>query len=382
MGFDKIKIKQIRNLIILTAALILCIIYSDRIIDRIAFVISILTPFVSGIAIAFVINIPMSFFERVLFKNPKRKFTKAMARPLSLILTLILIAAVITVVTVAVIPQLVHTISELAVQIPQYLTSTLYKLEWQFYKYPWITDRLQEIDIHSIDWMKLAESLTGFFSGGVGSFLTNTVDIAGKVVGGVVNSAIAFIFALYFLFQKDRLVNQSKRILHAYVPRRGSLWITKTVRLLKKNFKNFITGQCLEAVIIFVLFFIVLSIIRTPYTPLISVLIAFLSLIPIIGAFTACAVSVLLILMVSPLQALIFVIAFLVVQQLESNLIYPRVVGNSVGLPAVWVLAAVTIGSSLMGLIGMLTFIPLFATIYSLIRDDVNARNNGRTKFR
>ena len=375
MGFDKEKIKQIRNLMLVAAALVLCILYSGEIIDKAIFVVSILSTFASGIAIAFVFNIPMSFYERKLFGRVKNKHLKGLSRPLSFLLALLTIAAVITIVTVAVIPQFVHTLTELAYQIPQYLNKTINSLQWQFYKYPWITDNLQKIDLQRINWSELTEKLMSFFGSGFGNVVTNTFDIAGKVVSGFVNTVIAFIFGIYILFQKEQLIRQSKLILNAYLPEKGCLWIHKTAKLLHKNFKNFITGQCLEACIIFILYLVVLTILRTPYAMVISVFIAFMSLIPIVGAVVGAVISCLLVLIVSPVKALVFIIAYVVVQQLEGNLIYPKVVGGTVGLPAIWVLAAVTIGSSLMGVIGMLTFIPLFATIYTLLRDDVYARN-------
>ncbi len=373
MGFDKIKIKQICKLMILAAALILCIMHSDYLIEKIWFVISILSTFAVGIAIAFVINIPMSFFERKLFGKAKR--LKKAARPLSLVLALLTIIAVIILITSTVIPQLVETITNLAYSMPQYLTTLLHKLENIFAKYPWALEQLQKVDIQKLDWIKMSQNIIEFLRNGFGSALNGTFAAAGKFVNAIVNGVIAFIFALYVIVQKETLIDQSKRILCAYVPRRGYVWIRKTVKLLQKNCKNFITGQCTEAVIIGLLFVTALAILRVPYALLIAVLIAFTSLIPIVGTFVGFIISLLLVLMVSPIKALIFLIAFIVIQQVEGNLIYPRVVGGSVGLPAIWVLAAVSIGSSLMGIIGMLTFIPIMATVYSLIRDDVNARN-------
>ncbi|MDO5399226.1 MAG: AI-2E family transporter [bacterium] len=375
MGFDKEKIKQIRNLMLLAAALVLCILYSGQIIDKAVLALSILSTFAAGIAIAFVFNIPMSFYERKVFSRAKSRRLKRMARPLSFFSALLTIAAVIAIVTVAVIPQFVRTLTELAYQIPQYLNKTINSLQWQFYKYPWITDNLQKIDFQRIDWSSLAERLMTFFSSGFGNVVTSTFDIAGKVVGGFINAIVAFIFGIYVLFQKEQLIRQSKLILNAYIPIRGYLWIRKTAMLLHKNFKSFITGQCLEACIIFILYLVVLSVLRIPYPMVISVFIAFMSLIPIVGAVIGAIISSLLVLIVSPVKAVIFLIAYVVVQQLEGNLIYPKVVGGTVGLPAIWVLAAVTAGSSLMGVLGMLTFIPLFATIYTLLRDDVYARN-------
>lgn len=382
MGFDKIKLKQIRNLIILTAVAVLIIIHSEEIFDGLWFCISILSTFGAGIAIAFIINIPMSFFERKLFGRVKSERIKRCARPVSLVLSILMIAVAITVVIVGIIPQLIKTISSLGLLIPQTINSVVATLEKTFYEYPVVLEYLAKIDISSIDWNGMIGKLIEFFRSGFGSVMTSTVTVAGLVVNAFVKGIIAFIFALYVIVQKERLINQSSRLIHAYFPLHIYKWIRLVVRRLSKNFKNFITGQCVEAIIICVIFVVLLTVMRMPYALLIGVLIAFTSLIPIVGSFVGCIISAFLILMVSPIQAIIFVITFIIVQQLEGNLIYPRVVGNSVGLPAMWVLAAVTIGSSLMGIVGMITFIPLMATAYSLVRYDVNRRNREKRQNR
>lgn len=378
MGFDKIKIKQIRNLILMTAALVLVIMYSGKILDLIWLCLGILSTFIAGGAIAFVINIPMNFFEKKLFGRAKSKRLRRMARPLSLVLALIVIAAVIALVVSVVIPQLVKTIADLGSVVPGAVSNAQMFLEKKFAEYPWIIEQLQKIDLGQFNWSAMMENLMSFLKNGFGSFMSSTVNAAGKVVSAFVRGIIAFIFALYILLQKESLIFQTKRVMNAYMPLRGYLWIRKTARLLALNFKNFITGQCLEAVILGAMFVVTLSILRIPYALLIGVLIAFTSLIPIVGSFIGCVISAFLVLMESPMKMLIFLVAFIILQQLEGNLIYPKVVGNSVGLPAIWVLAAVSIGSSLMGILGILTFIPIMATAYALLRDDVNSRNAGK----
>lgn len=381
MGFDKIKIKQIRNLMLLAALLVIVVMHSRTILNALWFVISILSTFVVGGAIAFIINIPMSFFERVLFGKVKSRLKK-LARPLSLVITLLVILIVIAFAIWVVIPQLVKTLSDLSGVIPRTINNTLIRLEAKFAEYPAVVEYLQSIDIRSIDWNGMIGKIVDFLQNGVGSMMSSTVMVAGQVVNAFVKGVIAFIFALYILVQKERLINQTARIIHAYLPLKFYKWIRIMSRRLAKNFKNFITGQCVEAVIIGVIFVVVLSLMRMPYALLIGVLIAFTALIPIVGSFIGCVISAFLILMVSPVKALIFVVAFIIIQQLEGNLIYPRVVGDSVGLPPIWVLAAVSIGSSLMGIVGMLTFIPLMATAYSMIRYDVNRRNREKRRKR
>ena len=193
-------------------------------------------------------------------------------------------------------------------------------------------------------------------------------------MGSVTTSFIAFVFACYILLQKEKLHVQIKKVLFAYLPEKRVVSILDICSLTYKTFSNFLTGQCVEALILGSMFFVVMGIIRLPYALLVGVLIAFTALIPIFGAFIGCAVGAFLILMVDPWKAVVFIILFLVLQQIEGNLIYPKVVGNSVGLPSIWVLAAVSIGGSLMGVVGMLIFIPLVSVVYTIFRGDVYRR--------
>lgn len=290
MGFDKIKIKQIRNLMLLAAVLVMVIMHSATILNALWFVVSILSTFAAGIAVAFIINIPMSFFERVLFKNAKGKLKK-LARPLSLVIAILVIAVVIAFVISVVIPQLVKTLSDLSGVIPKTINGFVAQLESRFAQYPMIVDTLHSIDIHSIDWNGMIEKIIEFLQSGVGSVMSSTVTVAGQVINAFVKSVVAFIFALYILVQKERLINQSARIIHAYCPLKVYKWIRLVARRLAKNFRNFITGQCVEAAIIGVIFVAALTIMRMPYALLIGVLIAFTALIPIVGSFVGCVIS-------------------------------------------------------------------------------------------
>ena len=195
-----------------------------------------------------------------------------------------------------------------------------------------------------------------------------------SIISGVASFFISFVFACYILVQKEKLGKQVKKLMRAFMPEDWNNIFLALGSVVNKSFTNFFTGQCLEAVILGLMFLITMAIFRLPYALLISVLIAFTALIPIFGAFIGCGVGALLIFMVSPMKALIFIIMFLVLQQIEGNFIYPHVVGNSVGLPSIWVLVAVSVGGSLMGLAGMLIFIPLTAVVYTMLRGIVNRR--------
>ena len=376
---DKDKVKSIRGLILFIAVVALGIIYSKGLWNVISLLFVIIKPFIIGGAIAFVINILMRRVEKTFFSKAKSRFMNKMKRPISIIVSLLLVVLAVTLVFVIVLPQLGRTIKEIGMRIPDFLNDVYVWLEKQFVAYPEILEQLSRLENMEFDWNSIISSVAGFMTNGLGNVITSTVNVATNIVGGVVNVVIAFIFAFYILAQKEKLGNQFDRVLQAYCKTPVYLYVKKVFSLLHKNFSNFIAGQCLEAVILGGMFFIVLTVFGFPYALLIGVLIAFTALIPIVGAFIGCAVGVFLIFIDDPVKALWFLVIFLVLQQLEGNLIYPKVVGNSVGLPSIWVLVAVSVGGSMMGILGMLMFIPIVSTIYVLLKEDVNRRNKCQT---
>ena len=309
MDLSKMSIKKIRELIVFTALLVVALWKFDVVLGVLKTIWDIIFPFVLGGAIAFLTNVPMSFLEKKNFENVKKKnkIVRKLKRPISLILTIVLVVGVIALVMFGVILQLTRT-------------------------------------------------------------------IVGSLVSGVATFFIAFSFACYILFQKEKLHIQIRKVFFAFLPKEKAEAFLRICSLTYRTFANFLTGQCLEAIILGCMFCVTLSILRMPYALLIGVLIAFTALIPIFGAFIGCAVGSFLIFMVNPQQAILFVIVFLVLQQIEGNLIYPHVVGESVGLPSIWVLAAVTIGGNLMGIVGMLVFIPLLSVLYTIFREFVYLR--------
>lgn len=374
---DKQVVKSIRGLILFTAAVILGIIYSKEVWNVISLLVMFVKPFIIGGAIAFVVNILMRKVEKILFTKNDRKYVRKLKRPISILISLILIIVIVSLVFIAVFPQLGRTIKEVGMQIPIFLNDMYIWLENQFVAYPEILEQLNRLENMEFDWNSIISSVAGFMTNGLGSVITSTVSVASSIVGGMINVVIAIIFALYILAQKEKLGNQFDRVLKAYCKNSIYLYVKKVCTLLHKSFSSFITGQCLEAVILGGMFFVVLTILRFPYALLIGVLIAFTALIPIVGAFVGCAIGVFLIFMDDPVKAFWFLVIFLVIQQIEGNLIYPKVVGNSVGLPSIWVLVAVSVGGSMMGVVGMLMFIPIVSTAYVLLKEDVNRRNAG-----
>lgn len=374
-GFDSKKVKQIKEIIIFSAIVILVVMYSGKLGNLALFVIDITMPFIIGAAIAFIINIPMKSIEEKLFKKWTGKSADKFKRAVSMVLAIVLVVGIITTVIVTVLPQLISTVKEIIALIPNAFNNAYAWVVKTFQDNPKIMKYLQEIDPQSIDWSGMLSGVVGFAKNQFNNVLAGAASIIGNIANGVLNGIISVIFGIYVLAQKERILSQCERISRAYFKKNKYEFIKKTVKLLSMNFHNFITGQCLEAAILGLMFVIVMSILKLPYPVLAGVLIGFTALIPIAGAFIGCVICAFLILIVSPVKMLIFVAMFLVLQQIEGNFIYPRVVGGSVGLPSLWVLMAVSVGGSLMGVLGMLIFIPIFSTVYMLLREDVNKRN-------
>ena len=368
MDLNKLSMKKIRELIIFTVLLVVALWKFEVVIDVLKTIGGILFPFVLGGAIAFVINVPMSFLEKKIFGKAKEenKAGKKLARPVSLLLTIILAVGVVVLVMFGVIPQLTRTIASLMISIANFI--------------PQMQDWIREFSHNNQDIMKLVNQVQfnpdqaikwgiSILGSGAGNMMNTTMSAVGSIVSGFATFFIAFSFACYILFQKEKLYVQIRKVFFAFIPKQKAEAFLKICSLTYRTFANFLTGQCVEAVILGSMFVVTLSILKMPYALLIGTLIAFTALIPIFGAFIGCAVGCFLIFMVSPKQAILFIIVFLILQQIEGNLIYPHVVGGSVGLPSIWVLAAVT-----MGIVGMLIFIPLVSVLYTIFREFVYLR--------
>lgn len=373
MDLNKKSMKKIRELIVFTAILVVALWKFDTVLEGVKNIWGILFPFVLGGAIAFVINVPMSFLEKKIFGKTKdgNKMGEKLARPISLLLTIILAVGVIALVMFGVIPQLTRTMGSLMISIANFV--------------PQMQNWIREFSHNNQDIMKLVNQVQfnqdqaikwgiSILGSGAGNMMNTTMSAVGSIVSGFATFFIAFSFACYILFQKEKLHVQIRKVFFAFISKQKAEAFLKICSLTYQTFANFLTGQCVEAVILGSMFVVTLSILKMPYALLIGTLIAFTALIPIFGAFIGCAVGCFLIFMVSPKQAVLFIIVFLILQQIEGNLIYPHVVGGSVGLPSIWVLAAVTIGGNLMGIVGMLIFIPLVSVLYTIFREFVYLR--------
>ena len=335
----------------------------------VVWLLGILSPFVLGGAIAFVLNVPMRAIERHLFPN-RRRLTR-LRRPLALVLTLVALTGVLTLAFCVIGPGIKDAVVSIAAQVPDAFDRLYQRLLGLEQYLPQIKDLVGDL---AIDWKSLSQKALSLAQSWGGSLISSGGGLMVGVVSGVSTCVIGLIFSFYILLQKEKLARQGRQVLYGLLPLKQADRALEVLRLAERTFSNFLSGQCVEACILGTLFVIAMTIFRMPYALLVGVLIALTALIPIVGAFIGCAVGALLIAITDPWKALAFIILFLVLQQIEGNLIYPHVVGSSVGLPSIWVLAAVTLGGKLMGVGGMLFFIPLCSVLYALFRDFVKGR--------
>lgn len=378
MNLDYTSIRKMRGLIVFTVLVLIGVYRFDVVVGTVLFVLDMLSPFILGSAIAFVLSVPMAQIRKLLFSkveaNPQGRGGKrlaSMAAPLSLVLSIILVIGLLIILTAVVLPELATTLTSLAKTLPERGAALLSGLEHFLADYP---DALAWVQSIQVDWEQILMGIVNFFRNGATAFLGSTIGVATGIVSAFTSFFIAFVFACYILLQKEVLGRQIRKVLFAFLPSPRANETIRVSTLTHGIFSNFLTGQCLEAVILGLMFFVSMTILRFPYALLVGVLIAFAALIPIFGAFIGCIVGTFLILTVNPAQGLGFLALFLVLQQIEGNLIYPHVVGGSVGLPSIWVLAAVTLGGSLFGVIGMLVFIPIISVLYTLLRENVHKR--------
>lgn len=371
MDLTKENVKKLRGLIVFTAVIVVCLWKYEASLQILSFVWGVVSPFILGGAIAFVLNVPMNFIQRHLFPAERvenSKLQKKLARPVSMLLVLFLVIATIGLVMFVLVPQLGNTFANLGQNIQSFIPRIQ---EWASILFHNNKEVMEMIDHLEFDWNKIMNTGFDFFTSGAGSVLDSTISAAKSIINGITTFFIAFAFAIYILIQKEKLQVQSKKVLFAFVRKGRAEAVLEVLSLTYQTFSHFLTGQCMEAVILGCMFVVAMAIFRLPYALLIGIVIAFTALVPIFGAFIGCFVGAFLIFMVDPVKAAVFVVLFLVLQQVEGNLIYPHVVGNSVGLPSIWVLAAVSIGGRLMGVVGMLVFIPVVSVVYALFREVV-----------
>lgn len=323
----------------------------------------VLKPFILGFVIAYILNIPMSKIEGLLKNNTKMKDNSV--RLISIFLSLLIFIMVISFIAFLLIPELVESIQLLMNNIPGVVNKTEMWILDLLDKYPDIQAQIKSTFIKADATGNLVSNILNYVVNGAVGFISS-------LVSSVVTIFMALIFSIYMLSQKEGLISGLKKVLFAFLREKDALKVVEVGKLTNKTFNKFISGQCLEAIVLGCLMFIALTIFRFPYTLIISVLTAVTALIPIFGALIAMMIGIVLIGIINPLQAVLFVVVFQVVQQIEGNFIYPRVVGKSVGLSPMWTLLAITVGGNLFGVVGMLVGLPLASVIYSLIKTIVN----------
>ena len=332
-------------------------------------------PLLLGGALAYVLNLIMRSYEKRFFPRSTNPKVAKVRRPVCLLLAVLSLLAIITVVVWLILPELVQCVELLISQLPGAIESVLSWLD----TVPFLSEELLST-LHGIDWQSKIGDIFNVVTSGVGSVMGVVIATVSSVFSGIVTAFMALIFAVYLLMGRDKLQAQCKRLMGHYLPEKIHSRILYVLDVLNYSFRRYITGQCIEAVILGALCALGMVILRLPYATMIGALIAFTALIPVAGAYIGAAVGAFMILMVSPMKALIFLIFLVILQQLEGNLIYPKVVGSSLGLPGIWVLAAVIIGGGVAGVLGMLLGVPIAAAAYTLIRNDMNKKDAATVK--
>ncbi len=362
--------KDIILIITYIALIIFALVNFDKILWFLKYVMGILSPFIIGLILAFILNVLNNFIEKKIFGKIKSgKTWNKIKRPLCITLSVVLVALIIVLIINLLIPQLQNSVTLFINNIPGYKDDIIGVLE-KFDAPP------ETIGVVSDYLDNFSKMITNYLKDNSVDVITVTTEFVSSLFTALSMGVISIVFAIYILAQKENLLRQCNKVMNAYLKPKTVQKIKSVATLGNKTFTSFVTGQCLEAVIFGSLCFVGMLILRIPYALTIAVLLGFTALIPIFGAFIGTALGAILIFMVSPVKMIIFIVFVLIVQQLENNLIYPKVVGKSVGLPGMWVLLSVTIGGSVGGLIGLLIATPLCSLIYALFSQLVNDKIN------
>ena len=376
MEFDRKNTRIILGIVAFGVILFVGLWHLNVVISALQVLFGMMSFFVLGLCMAFILNAPLKLIERRLLAPLDKRLGKhwlRFRRPVAVLLTVVLIVGIVFLVIFMVIPEMVRTVTLLTDELPGFVQRVTVWWDSLGLDDPVIREKLQ---LERIDWASIGNAALNLLRTGGSSFLAGTFSAASSIVSGVVNFVVGIIMAVYVLLSKEKLANQTKRILYAYLPEKRADSLVSVGGMAGRIFGNFVSGQCLEAFILGALCFLGMLIFRFPFAPMVAVLVCVTAFIPIFGAFIGCFVGAFMILVNQGwLQAVWFIVFFIVLQQVEGNLIYPHVVGKSVMLPGLWVLVAVTVGGNVAGILGMLVSVPLCALAYSLLREAVNRRN-------
>jgi len=358
------------KIIISILLIYLGIYYWENIAEFFSLIVNATKPIILGLVIAYILNILMCFYKKYYFKNSNSSFVKKSKRPVCMLLAILTLIGIVALLALIVIPELMLCLELLISGIPPIIENIV---EHEFIRETLPADILSNLS--NINWEEMISKFIGYFTSGLGSAVDTVISTVSTVSSFIVTFFISVIFSIYFLLSKEDLQNQSLILMDLYLPKEFNTKTLHVLKVLNDCFHRYTVGQCLEAVILGGLCIGGMLICQFPYAMMVGTLIGFTALIPVAGAYIGAAVGAIMILTISPVKALLFLLFIFVLQQLEGNLIYPKVVGKSLGLPAVWVLAAVTIGGGIMGIMGMLVGVPLTAAIYRLIVEDVKRKS-------
>jgi predicted PurR-regulated permease PerM len=361
--------KQLTELIIFAGIVLWCVFNYNLFFDFIKFVLKLAMPIIVGIAIAFIINVPMKQIERKIFNIDKRKHKKFI-RLISLILSIVLIFGILGLILFLIIPEVIEAVGQISRNLPSNFNWVNDISNKAQELYPGFKDYIKNIDVKNI------LSTSGIH---MGNIVNVVVSFLSSTISKLVMFFLGFIIAIYILADKENLTRQTKKLLKAFMPDKASNEVVRIVKLTNVTFTKFLTGQCLDAALTGFEFFIILSIIKLPYALILGVLFAVTALIPYVGAFITLVIGALLVTVSNPMNALWYTIAFFALQQFDDNFTYPKIVGKQVGLPALWALVAVLIGGSIFGFIGMIISIPISSVLYTLLKEYVNYKIEKKT---
>ena len=369
MELGKKQIKSILKIIFISIAFYFLLKEIRLVVAGIGYIWNVLSVFAVGGAMAFVFNVPMKAVEEKYLSRFKK--LGGAKRPLAFLITLTLVLFIIYLVMFLVVPQLAATLQVLVGEMQELYTKLPQIVESLAVKFKLTEETVKSLQI---EWSQLSETAIKAVQGVASGIIASSTGFITGVVSAITQFVLSLIFGIYLLFSKEKLGSACKKIIYAILKENKADNVLDILRLTNRTFSKFLSGQCLEAVILGAMFIVAMTIFRMPYALLVGVLIMVTALIPIVGAFIGCIVGAFLILMINPMQALWFVVMFLVIQQIEGNVIYPKVVGSSVGLPPILVFAAVIIGGDLFGVVGMLVFIPLTSVCFTIAKSAIEIK--------
>ncbi len=371
MNFNKRNIMDIAKYLFLALFVVLVVKYSENIFSKIGNISGAAVPLISGLAMAYVLNILMKKLEKIYFPKSKNEIINKSRRAVCIFLAILLIIFILVIVALIVIPELVNAISVIIAAIPKFVEDIIKFIDTNSDKYEVVENTLTTMQI---DVNEISRSVMTFASSLLTEVLNSIILFASTMANSLINFIISLVFAIYALANKEKLSYQIKKVMKAFFKNKSIEKINYVFHVINESFSNFIVGQCVEAVIIGGLCTAGMFVFSFPYAVTVGVFISVTALIPIVGAYLGAALGAFIILTVSPLKAVLFLLYITILQQLENTLIYPKVVGSSIGLPGIWVFAAITLGAGLGGIVGMLLSVPVAATIYKLFVDKVNKR--------